>query len=507
LQVAGLSRRTIVSAQERKQILPMNPSTQTPFTEIQTERLIIRRFRSADVATLHAIRTDPAVARFQSWTATEVAAVVKFVEEMAVAAPGVPGEWFQFAIALRTTDELIGDCGVHVLAEDARLAEIGYTLGSAYQGRGFAAEAVAAILTYAFAEFKLHRVAAITDVRNRGSISLLTRLGFRREGTTRQAYWNQGEWVDEHLYAMSARRWATLSTFRAKATVGDHPTRTNVVLLGTGTPNPDPERHGASVAVVVRTQTSNGSGGQAYLVDAGPGVVRRAAAAAERGIVELAMPRLTRLFLTHHHSDHTAGLPDLLLSPWVLGRNEPLVIYGPKGTSAMIEHLQAAYAEDMRERREGLEPSNDQGYRVEVHEYAAGPIYSDEYVRVEAFAVQHGSWPAFGLRFTTDDRTVVISGDTRPFAGLADQYRDCDILVHEVYSTAGFQQRPPEWQRYHAAVHTSTQELAALANVAKPGLLVLVHQLFWGIAEDALIDEIRASYDGPVISGHDLDVF
>ncbi len=464
------------------------------FEQLTTERLLIRRFTESDVASLLAIRADPEVARFQSWEESSEERMASFVTAMMQAEPGVAGEWFQFAIALRNTGELIGDCGLHPLAEEPRLAEIGYTFGRQFQGQGLASEAVTAIVKYAFTVLGLHRIAAITDVRNSGSIKLLERLGFRREGLTQRAFWNKGEWVDEYLYALLQGEWRN----RPQSV-----SATKVVLLGTGTPNPDPERHGSAVAIVVEGI----AGAQAYLVDCGPGIVRRAAAAAQKGVKALAMAGLTRLFLTHHHSDHTAGLPDLLLTPWVIERNAPLVIYGPKGTQSMVDHLLAAYAEDIRERREGLEPSNDQGYRVEVHEYEAGKIYADEHVQVEAFRVQHGSWPAFGLRFTSADRTVVISGDTQPFAGLAAHYRDCDVLVHEVYSATGFQRRPPAWQQYHAAVHTSTHELAALANEVRPGLLVLIHQLFWGVSEDALVAEISERYDGPVVSGHDLDVY
>ena len=97
--------------------------------------------------------------------------------------------------------------------------------------------------------------------------------------------------------------------------------------------------------------------------------------------------------------------------------------------------------------------------------------------------------------------------DTRPFAGLADQYRGADVLIHEVYSVRGFANRPAEWQQYHSNVHTSAHELAALANDARPGLLVLTHQLFWGVTEAALVAEVQAQYDGPVVSGRDLDVY
>lgn len=476
-----------------------------PFQGITTTRLHIRRFQKNDIDRLVEIRSDPQVAQFQSWPAVDRTAMATLITDAAAATLGVPGQWFQFAIAMRDSDELIGDCGLHILQEDPRQAELGYTLGTAHQGQGLAQEAIGAVLTYLFDHLDLHRVAAITDVRNQGSIRLLERLHFRREGKTVQAFWNKEEWVDEYLYAMTKKRWQMLVRIPERA---HGPSRTEIVLLGTGTPNPDPERHGSSVAIVARdTATGDEVQEQAYLVDCGPGVVRRAAEAAQRGVHALAMPGLTRLFLTHHHSDHTAGLPDLLLTPWVLGRNQPLVIYGPVGTKAMVDHLLAAYAEDIRERSEGLEPSNDQGHRVDVHEYTAGKIYEDKLVEVEAFQVQHGSWPAFGLRFTSADRTIVISGDTRPFDGLADHYRDCDILVHEVYSAESFQRRPPEWQRYHSAMHTSTRELASLANAVQPGLVVLVHQLFWGTTGEALLAEMAEHYDGPVISGHDLDRF
>lgn len=467
---------------------------QQPFQQLVTERLILRRFAMSDLSDLLGLRSDPELLRYQSWEAQDEAAIRSFLTAMAMATLGEPGKWFQFAVTLRTNGELIGDCGLHLLAEDPRQGEIGYTFARAYQGQGFAQEAVDALLTYIFNQLDLHRIAAITDMRNMASIKLLERLGFRREGLTRQAFWNKGEWVDEYIYATLRSEWQnrTLTTDTTK-----------VVLLGTGTPNPDPERHGSAAAVVV----NRGEQEQAYLVDCGPGIVRRAAAAAQKGIHALAMPGLTRLFLTHHHSDHTAGLPDLILSPWVIGRSEPLVIYGPEGTRAMVEHLLAAYSEDLRERREGLEPSNACGCHVEVHDYEAGLIYSDDLVQVEAFRVQHGSWPAFGLRFTTADRVVVFSGDTRPFPELANHYRDCDVLVHEVYSTTGLQRRPPTWQRYHTAVHTSTEELAALANAVQPTLLVLVHQLFWGVSDDALVAEIQEWYGGRVVSGHDLAIY
>jgi ribonuclease BN (tRNA processing enzyme) len=243
-------------------------------------------------------------------------------------------------------------------------------------------------------------------------------------------------------------------------------------------------------------------------VDCGPGVVRRAAAVYRAGIDALAAKNLTHIFITHLHTDHTLGYPDLIFTPWVLGRKAPLEAYGPPGLAKMTEHIQAAYDEDIHVRREGLEPANPDGYKVNVHEVEPGMIYSDENVRVTAFLVHHGSWRhAYGFRFDTADRSVVVSGDTTPCPSLIEHARGCDVLVHEVYSQAGFESRSPKWQRYHASFHTSTTELAEIARQVRPKLLILTHLLLWGTTPEQLVSEIRESYDGIVRCGSDLDVY
>jgi ribonuclease BN (tRNA processing enzyme) len=130
-------------------------------------------------------------------------------------------------------------------------------------------------------------------------------------------------------------------------------------------------------------------------------------------------------------------------------------------------------------------------------------------VRVEAVPVLHGAWPhAYGYKVSDGTRSIVVSGDTRPCPAIVEAACNADVLVHEVYSTHRFATRPPEWQRYHAAFHTSTRELAAIANEARPGLLVLTHQLFWGATPEDLVAELREyGYAGPVASARDLDMF
>ncbi len=278
---------------------------------------------------------------------------------------------------------------------------------------------------------------------------------------------------------------------------------TRVVMLGTGTPFADPERSGPSVAIIVRDTP--------YLVDFGPGVVRRAAAMTPTygGSIEALTPRNLKIaFLTHLHSDHTAGFPDLILTPWTLDRDEPLEVYGPEGLGEMTRHIQKAYREDIRYRVYGSEPANNLGWRVHVHEIGEGEVYRDEQVAVEAFRVRHGTWPnAFGYRFTTPDRVIVISGDTSLDENVEKHSTDADILIHEVYSDAGLGKRTDFWKQYHSRNHTSAHELGAMAARVRPKLLVLTHALFFGSSEEKLISEVKEKYTGDVVLARDLDVF
>ncbi len=138
---------------------------------------------------------------------------------------------------------------------------------------------------------------------------------------------------------------------------------TKAILLGTGNPNPSPSQSGCSVAIVVNSVP--------YIVDFGPGLIRKAAALSPRyggKIMGLDVKNIKRAFLTHLHSDHTTGYPDLILTPWVMGRDEPLEVYGPEGINHMTKHILEAYKEDIRYRLYGYEPANNQGWRVNSHE-------------------------------------------------------------------------------------------------------------------------------------------
>jgi ribonuclease Z len=201
------------------------------------------------------------------------------------------------------------------------------------------------------------------------------------------------------------------------------------------------------------------------------------------------------------------GYADLILTPWVVGRQQPLEVYGPQGIAAMTDHLKQAYAADIKVRTEGLEGHDSAGLAVNVHEIAAaGLVYKDANVTVRAIAVKHGSWAqAFGYAIDAGGRTIVISGDTMPTEAIVEACRGCDVLVHEVYSADRFELVYGSHGQYHRIFHTSTRQLAELATRAKPKLLVLYHQLYFGPPEEVDLEkEIRRTYTGNVVSGRDL---
>jgi ribonuclease BN (tRNA processing enzyme) len=278
-----------------------------------------------------------------------------------------------------------------------------------------------------------------------------------------------------------------------------------IVFLGTGSPVPNADRQGPSLAIVVN--------GKAYLVDAGSGVVRQANSAFQRGIPALRPVELDIAFLTHLHSDHTLGLPDLIFTPWIQERVKPLRLYGPEGTKEMAAHILEAFKEDIQVRTTGLEGGNTTGYKVDAHDVQPGNVYQDGNISVKAFLVKHGSWKeALGYRFDAGGKSIVVSGDTSPAQSVVEACAGCDALIHEVYSGRG--QNPnklsmseEKWMKYESEFHTSASELGEIAAKAKAKMLLLTH---WGLLgnamENDMLREIRQKYSGPIVIARDLDV-
>jgi ribonuclease BN (tRNA processing enzyme) len=274
--------------------------------------------------------------------------------------------------------------------------------------------------------------------------------------------------------------------------------KTKIVLLGTGTPGPDPERSGPATAIVVNDT--------AYLVDFGPGVVRRASAAADKGIKALEPTNLRVAFVTHLHSDHTVGYADLIFTPWTVGRRVPLEVYGPKGLKAMTEHILEAYRVDIETRTNpnGNQRGFPDGHNVNAHEIGPGVVYKDANITVTAFATKH-AMESYGYRFDTIDRSIVISGDTNPTQDTINACRGCDVLIHEALTPTWLAKRPDTFQHFAAKYHTTTPQLTELARQAKPRLLILYH--YSSSTPEELYDDMLARYSGHFVIGRDLDVY
>ena len=272
---------------------------------------------------------------------------------------------------------------------------------------------------------------------------------------------------------------------------------TIIVLLGTGMPRPDPEASGPATAVV--------TDGHVFLFDAGPGVERQLRAAG------LPINGVTALFVTHLHTDHTLGYPDLIFTSWVMGRKNPLRVFGPPGLQSMTDHLLAAYSEDISVRTEGLEHESRDGFAVSVSEISPGVVCDTLGVRVTAMRVPHGIWKnSYAYKIETKNRRIVISGDTRSNEELIPFAQGVDVLVHEVYSSLHLkpEQRPggDDWPKYMKEYHTSDKELGSLAQRIQPKLLILTHLIRMGATDEELLRGIRdGGYAGPVVVGHDLN--
>jgi ribonuclease BN (tRNA processing enzyme) len=181
-----------------------------------------------------------------------------------------------------------------------------------------------------------------------------------------------------------------------------------------------------------------------------------------------------------------------------------LEVYGPKGLKDMTEYILKAH----------IVNPDDTRYKVNAHEITPGIVYKDDNVTVKAFPVAHGDVEAFGFRFETPDRTIVISGDTTPTQSVIDNCQGCDVLIHESYSMKTYNAVSAQAQANRRRLHTSTIQLAELASKAKPGLLILYHRSNLGGVlgevpnpEEAFLEEIRSEYAGKVVVGHDLEIY
>lgn len=181
--------------------------TDNTFTPLRSPRLVLRRLQASDTAALCAYRSLPEVARYQSWESFGPVDAAELIASQHGLEPGIPGTWYQFALVLVETGAMVGDCGLHCRQDDPRQMELGITLAPAHQGRGYATEALQAVIGYAFGTLGKHRISAVTDAENQAAASLLKRVGFRQEAHFVEHLWFKGTWGSEFQFALLRREW------------------------------------------------------------------------------------------------------------------------------------------------------------------------------------------------------------------------------------------------------------------------------------------------------------
>ena len=269
-----------------------------------------------------------------------------------------------------------------------------------------------------------------------------------------------------------------------------------VTLLGTGSPIPAMNRFGPSTLVE--------AGGQKFLFDAGRGALQRLTQA------KVHWQDIDAVFLTHLHSDHVVGFPDLWLTGWLVapGRHRELRVLGPSGTKEMLEHLQQAYAFDIDFRKSDDRASPD-GVIIRAEDVKQGVIFESQGVRVTAFEVDHFPVkPAFGYRLDYLGRSVVLSGDTRFSENLIRFAKGTDVLIHEVASPESFRRAGISPERAASVIshHITPEKAADVFARVKPRLAVFSHIVQPDATEKELIGPTRKVYSGPVEVGEDLMV-
>jgi ribonuclease Z len=269
-----------------------------------------------------------------------------------------------------------------------------------------------------------------------------------------------------------------------------------VTLLGTGAPPPIMERFGPSILIE--------AAGRRFVFDAGRGALQRLAQ------LKVRWQDIDGIFLTHLHSDHIVGLPDLWLTGWLVGpgRTRPLEVWGPAGTQAMMRHLEQAFAFDIGVRQSDDRASSD-GARVLATDIGEGTRVERDGVRVTAFTVDHAPVePALGYRIDFRGRSVVLSGDTRISENLIAHAKGVDLLVHEVAAPASMARAgiAPDRVKTVVAHHVTPRQAGEVFARTRPRLAVYSHIVDPTAEARDLLPETREAYDGRVEVGEDLMV-
>ena len=267
-------------------------------------------------------------------------------------------------------------------------------------------------------------------------------------------------------------------------------------LLGTCTPSPRIDRFGISTLIE--------AGDQKLIIDCGREAIQRLEQ------LDISFNDVDKLFLTHLHSDHIVGNPDLLLTGWIFGRHVPFRVWGPDGTRNLMSHLVEAFEFDIHIRRDVDEMLPAEGVRVEVVEVEEDFSYEGNGLKLTVFKVDHQPVePAFRVRIEYQGKVVVLSGDTRPSENLIKFARGADLLIHEVAAPREFVQRtkgrlPPEMQQKVIAHHTTPQQAGAIFSRVRPKLAVYSHFSAGEAGIEEILVDTKKTYDGAFEVGYDL---
>ena len=267
-----------------------------------------------------------------------------------------------------------------------------------------------------------------------------------------------------------------------------------VTLLGTGTPRLQSDRLGSSTFVE--------AGAEKLIFDCGRCTLPRLA---QTGTP---VTEVHTLFLTHLHSDHTVGIPDLWLTPWIFGRwEDPFRVFGPIGTKKFMSKLEEAFEFDIH-----IRPIHDlvppQGVKVAARDIEEGVVYENNGVKVTAFEVDHRPIkPSFGYRVDYEGKAVVISGDTRFSENLIDHSKNVNLLIHNVAAAREEDLRQSERMRSITNLHLMPEEAGEVFSRSNPELAVYTHMVLYSTSIEELIQRTRRTYSGPLEIGEDLMVF
>ena len=264
-----------------------------------------------------------------------------------------------------------------------------------------------------------------------------------------------------------------------------------VTLLGTGTPRPFMDRFGPSILVE--------AGNEKLIFDVGRGAMQRLFQ------LDVSYSDITGVLLTHLHSDHIVGLPDLWLTGWLMSRRAtPTPLWGPTGTTQMANSLEAAYAfdRDIRVRDDKVPAA---GGHLDAHDIEERVVFERNGVKVTSFLVDHGVIkPALGYRVDAGGRSVVLSGDTRYSPNLIKHAMGADLLIHEVGAASAEELRTNELSRSIIAHHTTPEKAAQLFNEVHPKLAVFSHIVVRGVTVEEMMRTTQLTYSGPLQLGEDL---